>query len=98
VSNFGTESLTWEVSSDSAWLTVSRTSGSDGDTLVATGDPTGLNSGDTRLGQLTFTTTSNGYTQTLQVLVSLIKGNVYQSPYNGPMPQLKFVYLPLVLR
>jgi len=98
VSNFGTGSLTWQVSSDSAWLTVSRTSGSDGDTLVTTGDPTGLNNGDTRSGQLTFTTTSNGYTQTVQVSVSLIRGNVYQNPYTGAMPSLTFVYLPLVLR
>jgi hypothetical protein len=98
VSNFGTGSLTWEVSSNSAWLTVSRTSGSDGDTLVTTGDPTGLKNGDTRSGQLTFTTTSNGYTQTLRVPVSLIRGNVYQNSYAGPMPSLRYVYLPIVLK
>jgi hypothetical protein len=98
VSNFGTGSLSWQVSSDAAWLTASKTSGNDGDTLVATGDPAGLSNGDTRSGDLTFTTTSNGYTQTVQVPVSLIKGNVYQSTYTGPMPPLKFVYLPIALR
>lgn len=98
VSNFGTGSLTWQVSSDSAWLTVSRASGNEGDTLVAMGGSTGLNNGDMRLGQLTFTTTSNGYTQTLQVPVSLIKGNVYQNSYTGAMPSLRYVYQPIVLK
>jgi hypothetical protein len=98
VSNFGSGSLSWNVSSDSAWLTVSATSGVDGDALTATGDPTGLHDGEIRSGNLTFTTTSSGYTQTLQVPVSLIKGNIFQSAYTGPMPPLKFVYLPDVLR
>jgi hypothetical protein len=65
---------------------------------VATGNPTGMNNGETRTGKLIFTTTSNGYTQTIPVAVSLIKGNIFQSPYLGPMPSLKFIYLPIVLR
>ena len=98
VSNFGTGSLTWQVSSDAAWLTVSKSSGNEGDTLVATGDPTGLKDGQIRSGDLAFTTSSNGALQTLHVPVTLMKGNVYQSPYTGLQPPLKLVYLPIVLR
>jgi len=98
VANFGTGSLTWQVSSDAAWLTVSKSSGNEGDTLVAFGDPTGLNDGQTRSGDLAFTTSSNGTLQTLHVPVTLMKGNVYQSSYTGPQPPLKIVYLPIVLR
>jgi hypothetical protein len=97
-SNLGTGSLTWQVSSDAAWLTVSKSSGNQGETLVATGDPSGLKDGQTRSGDLAFTTTSNGVLQTLHVTVTLIRGNVYQSPYTGPQPALKIVYLPIVLR
>ena len=98
VSNFGTGSLTWQVSSDAAWLTVSKSSGNEGDTLVATGDPTGMKDGQTRSSDLAFTTTSNGVLQTLHVTVTLMRGNVYQSPYTGAQPPLKIVYLPMVLR
>ena len=96
VTNFGTGSLTWQASSDSAWLTLSATSGSQDDSLVATGDPTGMHDGETRSGNVIFTSTSNGTTQTLTVPVSLIKGNVFQSPYIGPLPKL--VYLPLIMK
>ncbi len=98
VSNFGTGSLTWNVSSDSAWLTVSKTSGSQNESLVATGNPSGLNNGQTRSGNLIFTTVSNGYTQTVTVPVSLIKGDIFQSPYTGPQPPLRYLYLPLVVK
>ena len=98
VSNFGTGSLTWQVSSDATWLTVSKLSGNEGDTLVATGDPTGMNDGQTRSGNLAFTTTSNGVLQTLHVPVTLVRGKVYQRPYTGPQPALKIVYLPMMLR
>jgi hypothetical protein len=98
VSNFGTGSFTWQVSSDSAWLTVSAASGNDGDSLVATGNPAGMNDGETRSGHLTFTTADNGYTQTLQLPVSLIQGDIFQNSYTGSMPPLRFVYLPIVLR
>ncbi|HZY44368.1 MAG TPA: hypothetical protein VFF70_06405, partial [Anaerolineae bacterium] len=98
VSNFGTDSLTWHVSSDSGWLTVSKATGNDGETLIATGNPAGLKNGETWIGHLIFTTNSNGITQTVPLPVSLIKGDLYQSPYLGPMPPLKFVYLPIVLR
>jgi hypothetical protein len=97
-SNFGTGSLTWQVSSDAAWLTVSRTSGSNGDTLVATGNPAGQKDGETRSGQLTFTWVTAGVTQTWQLPVELIKGNPFQSPYLGPQPALRKVFLPLILR
>ena len=98
VSNFGTGSFTWQVSSDSSWLTTSAASGNDGDSLVATGNPAGMNDGETRSGHLIFTTTDNGYTQTLQLPVSLVKGNIFQSAYTGPMPPLRLVYLPIILK
>jgi hypothetical protein len=98
VSNLGTGSFTWQASSDSTWLTVSATSGNDGNSLVATGNPAGMNNGETRSGHLTFTTTNNGYTQTLQLPVSLTQGDIFQSAYTGPMPPLRFVYLPIVIK
>ena len=57
-----------------------------------------MKDGQTRSGDLAFTTTSNGVLQTLHVPVTLMRGNVYQSPYTGPQPTLKIVYLPMVLR
>ena len=97
-SNFGTGSLTWQVSSDATWLTVSKITGPDGAALVATGNPAGQKDGETRSGQLTFTWVTTGVTQTWQLPLELIKGNPFQSPYLGPQPPLRLVFLPLILR
>ena len=100
VTNAGTGSPGWQVRSDAAWLTVSKASGSLGETLVATGDPAGLHNGETWVGHLMFTTTSYGKTQTVQVVVTLIKGDVFQNLYTGPVPAPPHgtLYLPMVRR
>ena len=99
VSNFGTGSLTWQVSSDSTWLKVSVQSGNQGDSLTVTGNPAGMHDGQILKGNLTFTTSSGASPQTVKVPVALQKGNVYQSPYLGPQPKAggpRKIYLPIV--
>lgn len=80
VTNYGTGSLAWTVSSDSPWLTVSATSGGDGTSITVTGDPTGMADGATRIGNLIFNSSSSGTPQVLKVAVSLTKGDIYLGP------------------
>ena len=47
---------------------------------------------------LTFTTASGGFTQTVQIPVSLIKGDIYQATYTGPQPPPLLQFLPLIRR
>jgi hypothetical protein len=96
--NVGTGSLAWTASSNAGWLTLSAYSGGDGASVTATGSPAGLLSGDTRTATLTFTTASAGFTQTVQIPVSLIKGNIYQATYTGPQPPGHYLLLPLIRR
>jgi hypothetical protein len=98
VSNFGTGSFTWNVTSDAAWLTVSAATGPDGGTLVATGDPAGMANGQIRTGHLIFTTTTNDVIQTIKLAVTLAVGDTLQSPYLGPLPASLSLYLPIVVR
>ena len=79
--NFGSGGLTWQVSSDSAWLTTSAPTGSAGDSLNVLADPAGMVDGQILTGKLTFTATVNSVVQTVKVPVSLVMGNIYQSPY-----------------
>ena len=81
VSNYGSGSLTWQVTSNAAWLTTTASSGAEGDNVTVKADPTGMVSGEVRTSTLTFTTSSNGSLQTVQVPVSLVMGNIYQSPF-----------------
>ncbi len=87
VSNFGTGALAWQVASNATWLKVSISSGSQGDSLTVTGDPSGMVNGQTLQGILTFTTSSGPTPQTVKVPVTLQKGNLYQSPNFGPQPK-----------
>ncbi len=96
VDNSGGGTLTWSVTSNTTWLSVSASSGNQGDTVVATGDPTGMVPGQTLTGNLTFSSSSGTSPQQVVVPVSLTEGNPYAAPYSGTQPTL--MYLPLVKR
>jgi len=81
ITNCGEGTLTWTVSDDQSWITVSPASGStttEADTVTVTIDTTGLTSGTTYDG--TITVSSNDGTKTGTISVSI--------PPDSPEPQL----------
>ncbi len=103
VNNSGGGSLTWTATDDAAWLTLSSAGGSisDGDpqSIILTGDPSGMPGGATQTAHVTLTKASrrNDPVQVVTVLVTFSIGDVWSGP-PAISPPTSWIYLPLVKR
>jgi hypothetical protein len=95
VSNAGSGVLTYTVSSNAAWLTVSPTSGVAPAAVTLTADPAGAADGALKKANLLVQGADDegGPAEAITVPVSLAVGNVWASPGRGAR-----VYLPLTLK
>ncbi|GAB4577595.1 MAG: BACON domain-containing carbohydrate-binding protein [Anaerolineales bacterium] len=93
VTNLGTGTLTWAVTTDAPWVTLSATSGTAPDTFTVTADPAGIINGQSWAAHITV----NGYDAENQVVgtvlipVNLSAGDIW-------LNQTYTIYLPLVER
>ncbi|NOK61905.1 MAG: hypothetical protein GFH27_549289n400 [Chloroflexi bacterium AL-W] len=97
ISNAGNGVLTWSVSENAPWLTLSATSGTAPTMLTLTADPAGLPDGQT--AETTLTITAKNGSQpvgTATIPVSLGVGDAYQN-FRPTIPK-QHVYLPLTVR
>jgi hypothetical protein len=97
ISNAGGGTLDWTAEEDADWLTLDATSGTAPSTLGLTADPSGMEDGTlvTTTLRITAPAFTGHPTETVDVPVSLLVGDVYHSFPGGLLHQ---VYLPLVLR
>jgi hypothetical protein len=85
--------LTWTVSASAPWLVPTASSGTTVGTLGFVADPRGLSPG-AHTGTLTFRSTDNGTTATVQVVLTVEDTGPRSSP--GPLPPRRF-FLPGVI-
>lgn len=98
VGNAGSGALSWEVTTDAPWLSLSVSSGADIADIVLTADPSSVANGSVVSGTLTLSkpATDDAPAQTIAIPVSLSKGTDWANP-NGYLSP-KRVYVPAAVR
>ncbi|NJN19567.1 MAG: BACON domain-containing protein, partial [Oscillochloris sp.] len=99
ISNGGGGIFKWTAASDSAWLSVSATAGSDAQTIMVSADPSGQPANSSTSGTITLQALDGAdqVIQTVTVPVTIHVGN----PGYGEAPGvriIRFVYLPYLAR
>jgi hypothetical protein len=97
VGNAGETGLTWTVSTDAAWLSVTPGSGTDAGEVTLTASPVGVPDGSSLTGTVTLTAPASDTqaAQTITIPVSLSKGFNFDEPKPVAPPRL---YVPVVKR
>ena len=97
VGNAGAEGLSWTVSTDAAWLSVTPAGGTDAGEVTLTANPAGVPDGSSLSGTVTLTAPASATqaAQTITIPVSLSKGFNFDNPKPPAPPRL---YVPVIKR